>query len=285
MRNMNLSRPIIFFDIESTGVMPQTDRIIELAAIKVDVDGTETVKTWLLNPGVPIPAETTELHGITDEIVKDCPSFAESADDIFDFFNGCDLAGFNSLRFDAPILQEEFSRAGYNFNPDKCRHVDVMKIYHKMEPRDLSAAVKFYCGKTHSGAHGAEADARATLEVFKAQLERYPSLPRTVEEIEDMVSPRDPLNFDRAGMFRWTNGELCINFGRKKGTPLKSALRDDPQFLRWIAKGNFPQEIREVCKKALETKHIPNPPKSIAKRFADAKTATQCAPAKENTND
>ena len=167
---LKLDRPLVVFDIESTGVNARQDRIIELAAIRVDPDGTETEKCWLLNPGVPIPPETTQIHGITDDIVKDCPKFADAVDEIEAFFRGCDLSGFNADRFDIPCLEEEFARAGRNFGAGDRRHVDVQRIYHRMEPRDLTAAVRFYCGRDHAGAHGAEADTRATLDVLKAQL-------------------------------------------------------------------------------------------------------------------
>ena len=140
---LELDRPLVVFDIESTGVNPRQDRIIELAAIRVEPDGTETSKCWLLNPGVKIPPETTAIHGITDEIVKDCPTFADKVDEIEAFFAGCDLSGFNSDRFDVPCLEEEFARVGRSFGESRRRHVDVMRIYHKMEPRDLTAAVRF----------------------------------------------------------------------------------------------------------------------------------------------
>ena len=139
---LKLDRPLVVFDIESTGVSPRQDRIIELAAVKVHPDGTEETKTWLLNPTVPIPPETTAIHGISDDIVKDCPTFAESADDIFAFFEGCDLSGFNADRFDIPCIEEEFARTGRDFGASRRRHVDVQRIYHKMEPRDLTAAVR-----------------------------------------------------------------------------------------------------------------------------------------------
>ncbi|MBR6586275.1 MAG: 3'-5' exonuclease, partial [Kiritimatiellae bacterium] len=167
---LKLDRPLVVFDIESTGVNPRQDRIIELAAVKINPDGTEETKTWLLNPTVPIPPETTAIHGISDDIVKDCPTFEESAADIFAFFEGCDLSGFNADRFDIPCIEEEFARTGRNFGASQRRHVDVQRIYHRMEPRDLSAAVRYYLGRDHAGAHGAEADAKATLEVLKAQM-------------------------------------------------------------------------------------------------------------------
>ena len=167
---LELDRPLVVFDIESTGVNPRQDRIIELAAIKLNPDGTEVTKTWLLNPTIPIPPETTAIHGITDDIVRDCPTFADAADEIFNFFADCDLSGFNADRFDIPCIEEEFARVGRDFGASRRRHVDVQRIYHKMEPRDLTAAVRFYLGRDHVGAHGAEADAAATVDVLKAQM-------------------------------------------------------------------------------------------------------------------
>ncbi len=257
---LKLDKPLVVFDIESTGVSPRKDRIIELAAIKVWPDGREEEKCWLLNPTVPIPPETTAIHGISDEIVAACPTFADKADEIFAFFDGCDLSGFNADRFDIPCLEEEFARVGLNFLPSSRRHVDVQRIYHRMEPRDLSAAVRFYLGRDHAGAHGAEADTRATLEVLKAQMAKYESLPQTTAEMDEFLVPRDPLNADRQGTLRWKNGELTINFGKKKGETLKTLLLNEPNYLKWILKGDFDTEVRMIIKDLLENGRLPNPP-------------------------
>ena len=257
---LKLDRPLVVFDIESTGVNPRQDRIIELAAVKLMPDGTEISKCWLMNPGVKIPPETTKIHGITDEIVKDCPTFADKADEIFAFFEGCDLSGFNADRFDIPCLEEEFARVGKNFAPSSRRHVDVQRIYHRMEPRDLSAAVRFYLGRDHAGAHGAEADARATLEVLKAQMEKYPGLPQTVGEMDEYLVPHDPLNADRYGMLRWKDGELTINFGKKKGESLRKLMLNEPNYLRWIVKGDFDTEVKAIVRDLMENGRLPPRP-------------------------
>lgn len=257
---LKLDRPLVVFDIESTGVSPRKDRIIELAAVKLLPDGTEEPRCWLLNPTIPIPPETTKIHGISDEIVKDCPTFAEKAKDIFEFFRDCDLSGFNADRFDIPCLEEEFARVGLNFAASARRHVDVQRIYHRKEPRDLTAAVRFYLGRDHAGAHGAEADAKATLEVLKAQMERYPDLPQTTAEMDEYLVPHDPLNADRNGMLRWKNGELTVNFGKKKGESLKKLLLDEPSYLRWIVKGDFDSELRMIVKDLLENGRLPPAP-------------------------
>ncbi len=260
MPNLKLVRPLVVFDIESTGVSPRKDRIIELAAIKLMPDGEEISKCWLMNPGVPIPPETTAIHGISDEIVKDCPTFADKAEEIFEFFHGCDLSGFNADRFDIPCLEEEFARVGMAFAPSARKHVDVQRIYHKKEPRDLSAAVRFYLGRNHDGAHGAEADTRATLEVLKAQMAKYSDLPATVDEMDEYLVPHDPMNADRAGTLRWKDGELTINFGKKKGESLKKLLLNEPNYLKWILKGDFDTEVRMIIKDLLDNGRLPPAP-------------------------
>ena len=261
MPALKLSRPLVVFDIESTGTSARKDRIIELAAVKVFPDWTEETKTWLLNPTIPIPPETTAIHGITDEIVASCPTFADKAAEIFAFFDGCDLSGFNADRFDIPCLEEEFARSGFNFAPSQRLHIDVQRIFHKKEPRDLSAAVKFYLGRAHEGAHGAEADAKATLAVLKAQMERYPDLPSTAAEMDEYLVPRDPLNADRMGTLRWKNGELTVNFGKKKGEKLKDLLVNEPNFLKWMLKGDFETEARMIVKDLLDNGRLPPAPK------------------------
>lgn len=260
MSNLKLVRPLVVFDIESTGVSPRKDRIIELAAIKLMPGGEEISKCWLMNPGVPIPPETTAIHGISDEIVKDCPTFADKAEEIFEFFRGCDLSGFNADRFDIPCLEEEFARVGMAFAPSARKHVDVQRIYHKKEPRDLSAAVRFYLGRNHDGAHGAEADTRATLEVLKAQMAKYSDLPATVDEMDEYLVPHDPMNADRAGTLRWKDGELTINFGKKKGESLKKLLLNEPNYLKWILKGDFDTEVRMIIKDLLDNGRLPPAP-------------------------
>lgn len=261
--NLKLSNPLIVFDLETTGLASSSDRIIELAAIKVMPDGEEISKCWLLNPCMPIPAESSDIHGITNEIVKNCPTFKEKAQEIFEFFEGCDLSGFNSDRFDIPCLAAEFERAGYDLGAAHVRHIDVQRIYHRMEPRDLTAAVQFYCNRDHAGAHGAEADARATFDVLKAQMEKYPDLPRTVEELDEYIAPRDPLNADRQGLVRWNTQKKawCINFGQKKGKTLRELFVSEPNYLRWIVKGSFDADVKAICRMLLDKGKLPPPPK------------------------
>ena len=262
---IELKRPLVVFDLETTGLSTRKDRIIELAAVKVNPDGSEVTKTWLLNPGVPIPKETSDIHGITDEIVAGCPTFAERAQEILDFFEGADIGGFNSDRFDIPCLEEEFARVGYNFNTASRKRIDVQRIYHKKEPRDLSAAVRFYLSRDHAGAHGAEADAVATMEILKKQFERYPDLPRSIPELDELLVPSDPLNADRNGLFRWKDGEWIVNFGKKKGLSLKKLVINEPNFFRWMIKGDFDADARMIAADALEGRLPPPPELSTGK--------------------
>ena len=265
-----LKRPLVVFDLETTGLFPRKDRIVEIAAVKTNPDGTEERLEHLVNPEMPIPPETTKIHGITDEMVKGCPTFAELADEIYAFFEGCDVAGFNSDRYDIPCLEESFYRVGKNFAAAIVNRVDVQRIYHKMEPRDLSAAVKFYCNRSHDGAHGALADAEATRDVLAAQLaranaatdagDRYAALKgKDVAEIDGYLVPHDPMNADRNGMFRWRDGILYVNFGKKKGTLLKTILMHEPKFLQWIVKGDFDTDVKAIAADALEGR-LPPPP-------------------------
>jgi DNA polymerase-3 subunit epsilon len=257
---IKLDRSLIVFDIEATGISPRADRIVELAAIRIDPDGAETKGYWLLNPGVPIPIETTAIHGITDEIVRTCPTFKDKALEILTFFGEADFAGFNAGRFDIPMLAEEFARAGITFDPDRRRLLDAQRIFHTKEPRDLSAALKFYGGRAHEDAHGAEADVRATLDVILGQFERYADLPKDMDALDRMFNPIDPFNADRSGRLRWVDGELTVNFGKKKGTKVKELVKDDPGFLKWIIKNDFPQDTRQICENALKGAY-PTPPR------------------------
>ena len=261
---IKLERPLIVFDIESTGVSPRKDRIIELAAIKISPDGSEVTKCWLMNPTIPIPPETTAIHGIADADVAQCPTFADKAKEIFEFFEGADLSGFNSDRFDILCLEEEFARVGLNLESSRRKHVDVQRIYHRKEPRDLSAAVRHYLGRDHEGAHGAEADAKATLEILKAQFAMYDDLPRDVDEVDAWIAPHDPLNADRNGLFRWKNGAWTVNFGKKKGEELKKIMLNEPNFLKWMLKGDFDTDARMIAADALEGR-LPPPPSGTEK--------------------
>ncbi len=256
-----LDRSLIVFDIEATGISPRADRIIELAAIRIDPTGEETEGYWLLNPEMPIPEESIAIHGITDDIVKDCPTFKQKALEILTFFGEADLAGFNAGRFDIPMLAEEFARAEIVFDADRRRLLDAQRIFHAKEPRDLSAALRFYCGEEHTDAHGAEADVRATLNVILGQFKRYADLPKDIASIDKTFNPIDPFNADRSGRLRWVDNELIVNFGKKKGTKIAELVEKDPGFLKWIIKNDFPQDTRQICENALKGIY-PNPPRA-----------------------
>ena len=255
-----LKRPLIIFDIEATGTSPRVDRIIELAAIRINEDGSEERGYWLLNPAMPIPIESTAIHGITDADVKDCPTFKDKALEIMVFFTNADLGGFDSNRLDIPILMEEFLRVGITFDFDSCRVLDAQKIFHAREPRNLAAAVSFYCGHPYEDMHGADSDAQATLEVLKGQLAKYPDLPHDLDKLDRMFNPIDPFNADRSGRLRWVDNELTINFGKKKGQKVKDLVQSDPGFLKWIIKNDFPLDTRNICQDALKGKY-PSPPR------------------------
>lgn len=259
MLKLKLDRPLAVFDIESTGLNRKADRIIDLALCKLWPDGREEPHTFLVHPGIPIPPEASAIHGFTDEMVKDCPSFKDVAPQVAEILKDCDLAGYNILGFDIPLLIEELARAGITFNLEGRRILDAQRIYHKKVPRDLAAALAFYCGEMHMDAHDAMGDVQATLRVLAGQFERYPDLPRDLDGLDAFCNPRDPSWVDRTGKFKWVNGEAVINFGKKQGQSLKDTARDDPGLLRWITRGDFPKDAMDIAQKALNGK-FPAPP-------------------------
>lgn len=261
MLKIKLERPIAFFDIEATGVSPRADRMVELCMIRIRPDRSAATLTYRLNPEMHIPEETTAIHGITDADVKDCPTFAQIAQEVADFLEGCDLGGFNILRYDIPMLQEEFTRAGMKFTTDTRRVLDVQRIFHRREPRDLSAALKFYCGDAHVDAHGAEADVIATIRTFAGQLERYPDLPHDIAALDAYCNPQNPTWVDQTGRLKWSGNRVLLNFGKNKGKTLKSLIDGDPGFINWLLKSDFPADTREIVINA--QKGIwPEPPKA-----------------------
>lgn len=242
---LNLKNPIIFIDLESTGVDVAKDRIVEISVIKLHPNGAEEVKTRRINPTIPIPAEATKIHGITNDDVKDCPTFREIAKNLTVFIEGCDFAGYNSIKFDIPILVEEFLRAGVEVDFRGRRMVDVQNIFHKMEQRTLVAAYKFYCHKELVNAHSAEADIRATYEVLQAQLDRYPELQNDVAFLSDFSSKTK--NADYAGRIVYDeNGDEVINFGKHKGRKVADILKVEPSYYDWIMKGDFALDTKRV---------------------------------------
>lgn len=242
---LNLRNPLIFFDLETTGVNITKDRIVEISYIKVFPNGQEQEKTIRVNPGMPIPPEATAIHHITDEDVKDKPLFKDIAKDLSHVFEGCDIAGFNSNRFDIPLLMEEFLRAGVNFDISKRKFIDIQTIFHKMEQRTLVAAYKLYCNKDLNDAHSASADTRATYEVLKAQLDRYSSLENDVDYLSKFSSQNR--NVDLAGRIVLNDQNVEVfNFGKYKGQPVEEVLRRDIGYFGWMMQGDFPQNTKNV---------------------------------------
>ena len=235
---LNLKNPLVFFDLETTGINITTDRIVEISYLKIYPNGKEVSTTYLVNPERPIPAESTAVHKITDDMVKDKPTFKELAKTIAKDLEGCDIAGYNSNRFDVPLLIEEILRSGVDIDLSQRKFIDVQTIFHKKEQRTLTAAYKFYCDKSLEGAHSAEADTRATYEVLMGQLDKYEDLVNDVEFLAQYSTQNK--NVDFAGrMIYDEKGVEIINFGKYKGVPVTKVLATDPGYYNWIMQGDF----------------------------------------------
>lgn len=245
---LQLKKPIIFFDLETTGLSLTQDRIVEISIIKVKPNGEEIRQTYRVNPEIHISEEATATHHITDEDVKEEPTFRQIAKTLANLFVGCDIAGFNSNRFDIPMLDQEFQRADVDFDFSKARFVDVQTIFHKKEPRNLIAAYKFYCNKDLTQAHSANADTEATYEVLLAQLERYEDLPTEVEKLSEFSSQNRNVDFMGRLIYDQNNREV-INFGKYKGQVAEEVLRRDPSFYDWIMKGDFTKNTKDCFTK------------------------------------
>lgn len=243
---LNLTNPIVFFDLETTGINITTDRIVELCYIKVYPNGNEEAKSMRINPEMHIPESSTAVHGITDEDVANCPTFKQVAAELAATIKGCDFAGFNSNRFDVPMLVEEFLRAGVDIDIRNRKFVDVQNIYHKMERRTLVAAYKYYCGKDLENAHSALADTRATYEVLMAQLDRYPEdLQNNIQFLADFSRMTD--NVDFAGRMVYNEKhEVVFNFGKYKGRKVTDVLRTDPGYYSWMLQGDFSRNTKQI---------------------------------------
>lgn len=254
--NVQLTRPIAFVDLETTGINISTDRIVEIAIVKISPDGSRQVKRKLINPLIPIPKSSSDIHGITDEMVKDAPSFKQAANELKQFMENCDLGGYNSNRFDIPMLIEEFLRIGIEFSTEGRKLVDVQKVFHMMEQRTLGAAYKFYCQKTLDGAHSAEVDATATWEILEAQVLRYPQIGNTIDSVVKFTGEDDIVDFARR--FVKENGIEVFNFGKHKGKPVTQVLKEEPQYYDWMMKGDFSmntkQKLTEILNRTLVRK-------------------------------
>jgi len=242
---LKLKRPLVVFDLETTGVNPTTDRIIEICMLKIFPEGHEELRTYRINPTVPIHEQATAVHGITDADVADKPTFKDLSNEINHFLRECDFGGFNSNKFDFPMLVEEFYRAGVEFEVEKRKFIDAQRIFHFKEPRNLKAAYKFYCDKDLENAHSAEADTLATWSVLKAQIERYEDIPQDIEGLHKMSGQNNLA--DLAGRFIYDDKrEVIFNFGKHKGKFVKQVLKDEPGYYAWMMDGDFPQQTKQV---------------------------------------
>ena len=250
---LQLTRPLAFIDLETTGVNLAIDRIVEIAIVKIFPDGSKQVKQKLLNPQMPIPKVSSDMHGITNETVNNAPTFKMVANELKQFIDNADLSGYNSNRFDIPLLMEEFLRAGINFDMTNRRMVDVQHIFHMMERRTLGAAYRFYCKKDLHEAHSAEADAVATWEILEAQICHYENLGCTLDSILKFTGEEIIVDFARR-MIMDNNVEV-FNFGKHKGRPVCDVLKAEPQYYDWIMKGEFPlhtkQKVTEIFNRTL----------------------------------
>ena len=251
MTRLRLKRPIIFLDLETTGTTPLSDRIVELALVKLHPEGRRETYHTLVNPQIPIPETASRIHGISDEDVRGKPSFRDVAPSVLDFLRGSDLGGFNIIRFDLPLLVEEFKRAGISWDPSEEAVLDAQVIFHKKEPRTLEAAVRYYCNRGHEGAHSAMADVEATIEVLEGQLSRYEDLPPEVSPLSLYCDQKNPDYVDRFGKFIWINGEACLNFGPHRGKALRDVIEKDANFLEWILRKDFSAEVKKIVSEAM----------------------------------
>jgi DNA polymerase-3 subunit epsilon len=252
MKHIRLDRPLVCFDLETTGPDVARDRIVQIALVRVDPDGARSVLESLVDPGMPIPPDATRVHGISDADVAGKPTLAELADRILAQLEGADLAGFNSVRFDAPLLAAELQRVGRPLELAGRRHIDAMRIFHLRERRDLSAAYRFYCGRTLEGAHAALTDATATLEIIEGQLARYADLPRDVDALHRVCNPDDGRFVDGERKFEWDrDGEACFAFGRFRGRKIREIASAERKYLGWITGADFSEEVRQIAAEGL----------------------------------
>jgi DNA polymerase III subunit epsilon len=242
---LNLHRPICFFDLETTGTDICKDRIVEISIYKIHPNGNKESRTWLVNPEMPIPAECTAVHGITDEKVASEPTFREISHTVYNMIKDADLAGFNSDRFDIPLLAEEMLRVGLDFDMKSRVSVDIQTIFHKKEERTLSAAYRFYCGQSLENAHSAEADTMATYEILKSQLDRYPDLQNDMRSLSEFTTRKKSVDF--AGFIVLDKeGEECFSFGKHKGVRVSKVLEAEPGYFGWIQNADFPLYTKKV---------------------------------------
>lgn len=262
-RKLQLERPLVFFDLETTGLDIERDRIVELGLVKLLPDGERQTRARRIHPGMPIPPEATAVHHISDADVADCPPFSRIARDLHAWLQGCDLGGYNVERFDLPLLAAEFRRVQLEFPAEGTRVIDAYRIFAQREGRDLKSALRFYCDKELVGAHSAEADILATVEVLEGQLQRYPDLPNDVAGLHEASHPRDPSWVDANGRLVWRNGEAIVGFGKHRGRTLREMATQEPGYLRWIIGGDFSSDLKEICSQALRGSYPAPPPAEL----------------------
>lgn len=263
---LKLEKPLAVFDLEATGLNINADRIVEIAIVRLDPDGKKTSYCRKINPEMPIPSESTAIHGISDDDVKDAPTLAVALQEIESFIENCDLAGFNSNKFDLPLLAEELLRVGSELDLAQRKHIDVQNIFHKMEQRTLSAAYQFYCGKELIDAHSALADTEATFEVLEAQIEKYPSLENDVSFLANFSLYSDVERVDFAGRLAFNEQKQVIyNFGKHKGKTVEQVLKEEPGYYGWMLDADFPlytkMQLRKEVERIKSAKQAANPAK------------------------
>lgn len=253
-KRLQLSRPLAFIDLETTGTNVTVDRIVEIAVLRIQPDGSSEMRGRRVNPGMPIPPEATAVHGITDDDLRREPEFWEFAPSLAEYLRDCDFAGFGVVRFDMKLLEIEFRRAQADFSLVGRFVVDAMAIFFDREPRNLSAAVRFYCGKDFEEAHAAREDVLASLEVLAAQFERYDGLPTSLMELGEIGVRRDPSWIDTDGKIIRVAGEPAIGFGKHRGRTLKSLVAEEPGYLRWILSSDFSDEVKSLVRETLDAR-------------------------------
>jgi len=251
MLQLQFDKPVVFFDLETTGISAPHDRIVELTAIRIHPDGRRDVWSKRMNPGMPIPRSATEVHGITNEMVAGEPPFSYYASQLKQFFGDADLAGFGISRLDIPLLEAEFRRAGVEFSRRGRRIVDAQIIYHIREPRNLAAAYKKYCGSELADAHSSEADVEASLAVVEGMLQAYADLPRSVEGLNSICNSEQENWIDSQGKFAWASGVAVVGFGKYKGVPIRTIAQTDPGYFDWMLKSDFAEDTKAVAARAL----------------------------------
>ena len=249
--NLSLERPLVVFDLETTGLDMKNDRIVQFAFLRVNPDKSKDEWMELVKPGIRIPPESSRVHNITDDMVKDKPTMAHFAPKITEFLQNCDLCGFNIARFDVPFLQAEMERNNHALDLNDINIIDAQVIFHKQEPRDLSAAYRFYCNQEHEDAHDAMGDVQVTLEIFDAQLQRYKNIPRDIKKLHEFCSPKDDRWVTQDRKFYWRHGKATIGFGKHKGKSLEWIVEKDRDYLMWMKSGDFSADTKEMIINAL----------------------------------